>query len=529
MSPTKSVLLIDDSATIRRLVDTELSAAGYHVLLAPNAEEGLEKAKSAKPDLIILDHQLPGTTGYQVCCQLLADPLTALIPIVASSTLRKKAYSEYVDCDNVVDMLPKPYTAEVLVATVENAINTASLVVQSQSAGSAVPEVIDELGEAELSGTFGCFSLREVIDLLTNGGKQGMLEINAANFRAQMYTDRGRIQAVTAAGIDPQAIISRLPEGMSELAPIVKLTLTGRKGSEADGLVELLDNKVLDPRLLRKLIRLQAAVLLRLCFREKVRSFRFENQKAPSRLFSRLPLDSSLVALLVEAELAAPNDELPAWGSSQAFSRMPVRGQSFDRAGLSSKHLQMMKFLQDGVTLEHICRALNWSDSEARAVLAGFVSAELVRTESVQQRLTVLAVSRDESFKKRLSTMLQAPDSTCEVNLLSDVVSLGVCLRRKRPDVIVIDVDHLDSLGRFLQLKSQQEGILSSIRLIAACQGDRQPAAAELAQAGFEIAINKSSDAANLARAILGKQNASVQHPSSDSNSHAAELAGCGR
>ena len=191
----KKVLLIDDSATIRRLVDSELSAAGYFVMLAPTAEEGIEKAASEQPDLIILDHQLPGTTGYEVCCKLLANPVTAGIPIVASSTLRKKAYSEYVDCDNVVDMLPKPYKPEVLVATVENAMDTAAMIVKSQSDGSAVPEVIDEQGEADLSGSFGCFGLREVIDLINNGSKTGLLEVVTADFRVYIFSDRGRIQA----------------------------------------------------------------------------------------------------------------------------------------------------------------------------------------------------------------------------------------------------------------------------------------------------------------------------------------------
>ncbi len=122
----KSVLIIDDSTTIRRLCDSQLSGAGYHVLMAANAEDGVAMARSKMPDLIILDHQLPGTTGYDVACQLLSFEETAKIPVVASSTLRKKAYAEYLDCDNVVDMLPKPYTPEALIATVESAINTAA-------------------------------------------------------------------------------------------------------------------------------------------------------------------------------------------------------------------------------------------------------------------------------------------------------------------------------------------------------------------------------------------------------------------
>ena len=167
----KTVLVIDDSATIRKLVDTHLSPVGYRVVLAPNAEDGLRLAAEIRPDLILLDHQLPGTTGYEVCCKLVESSELQLIPVVVSSTLRKKAYAEYIDLDNVVDMLPKPYTEELLRTTVANALETAAMIVSSQSQGTAVPEVIDQLDEAALAGSFSCFGLRELLDFLNNGAK----------------------------------------------------------------------------------------------------------------------------------------------------------------------------------------------------------------------------------------------------------------------------------------------------------------------------------------------------------------------
>ncbi len=92
--PQHTILIIDDSATIRKLADGHLSSAGYRVVLAPTAEEGLELAASVAPDLILLDHQLPGTTGHNVATQLLANQELCHIPVVISSTLRKKAYAE---------------------------------------------------------------------------------------------------------------------------------------------------------------------------------------------------------------------------------------------------------------------------------------------------------------------------------------------------------------------------------------------------------------------------------------------------
>ena len=85
----RTILVIDDSATIRRLVDSTLSPVGYRVVLAASAEEGLERAAEVVPDLIILDHQLPGTTGREVCKHLVESPELEDIPIIGCSTLRK--------------------------------------------------------------------------------------------------------------------------------------------------------------------------------------------------------------------------------------------------------------------------------------------------------------------------------------------------------------------------------------------------------------------------------------------------------
>jgi CheY-like chemotaxis protein len=379
----KNILIIDDSATIRRLVDNELSGAGYHVLMAADAETGIDVAQKKIPDLIILDHQLPGTTGYEVCCQLLAIPETAKIPVVASSTLRKKAYAEYLECDNVVDMLPKPYTPEALIATIENAINTAKLVVQSQCDGSSVPEVIDSMGESDLAGAFGCFGPREILDMLNNGSKSGVLEIETDGSRVRIYLSKGRIQGVTASGVAPEEVACHIPDSLAELKPIIKLTVSGRNGSEVEGLVELLNNKVLDPRLLRKLLRIQAAVLLRSCFTEPLKSFRFDQNHPAPALFNSLPLDVSLLAILVEGALICPKDDFPEIESDRDFGRQSLRGQNLDRAGLSSRHMGLMRLLSEPVSAARVAAKLDWSTEEAARVLHGFELAELIEMSAV--------------------------------------------------------------------------------------------------------------------------------------------------
>lgn len=463
----KTILVIDDSTTIRRLCDKELSGQGYRVLVAPTAEEGVETAFSERPDLIILDHQLPGKTGYEVACELLSNSDTASIPVVASSTLRKKAYVEYVDCDNVVDMLPKPYTPEALIATVENAIDTGVLVVQSQADGTAVPEVIDELGECDLTGTFACFGLREIIDMLNNGNKSGMLTVECKNSRVSVYVDGGRIQAVTASGIDSDFVLSQMPESLSELAPVIKFTVAGRRGSEIDGLMGLIDSKVLDPRLLKKLLRLQAAILLRVCFTKQVVQFRFDRDVAAPHLFKKLPLDASLLSILVESALICDKQELPACEGNEGFVRKAIRGQNLDRAGLSGRHMKLMNLVSEPISISQIATQLGWPEEEAIRVAHGFEMAQLVEKVSLDEKTKVFGVIADGEQALKVRSFYQQTPEDVTGKLVRDAVGLKLLLRRTRPDVLLVEVgDDSEAL-----LKEFKE-LLDEVRVIGIRPGN---------------------------------------------------------
>lgn len=467
------VLVIDDSATIRRLVDTTLGPVGYRVAMAPTAEDGVAMAKELLPDVIILDHQLPGTTGVDVCQQLLVDPAVKNIPIIASSTLRKKAYIEYADCPNVVDMLPKPYTGELLVTTVANVLDTASMVVDSQRDGTAVPEVMHALGDVALAGDFSQFSPRAVLDFLNNARSQGVLEIEGGNRRVWVYLEGGHVQAVTATGVDIDRLVEELPESIQDLGPVLRLTLGGGSCSQIDGLVQLLDNKVLDPRLLQKLLRHQAATILLECFADHgLASFRFETERHPPALHRRLQLSTSLVALLVEGCLAAQGDSVPEYGDQQVFSRRAIRGQNLDRAGLSAQHQKLLSQLTEDTTLSDLATRMSCDRDEARRVLHAMLLADLVEVRTVANSHKVVVLDPDPKMTLNLRNASQAQDCPFSLKVVRDRLSLQLVLRRQSPDVVVIAVDHevgQEAVGEF-------DETLSQFKWVAIC--DSQDAAA---------------------------------------------------
>ncbi|NLP37513.1 MAG: response regulator, partial [Firmicutes bacterium] len=71
--PEKKILIIDDSQFMTNLISEILSAAGYDVITAADGYQGLEKVKTEKPDLVILDIVMPGINGFEVCKILRSD------------------------------------------------------------------------------------------------------------------------------------------------------------------------------------------------------------------------------------------------------------------------------------------------------------------------------------------------------------------------------------------------------------------------------------------------------------------------
>src|SRR3954467_13101389 len=91
--PTR-VLVIDDEAPIRLLCRVNLEAEGMQVLEAADGPTGLERAREALPDVILLDVMMPGLDGWQVAEELLDSESTSSIPIVfltARAAVRDRA------------------------------------------------------------------------------------------------------------------------------------------------------------------------------------------------------------------------------------------------------------------------------------------------------------------------------------------------------------------------------------------------------------------------------------------------------
>ena len=120
----QTVLVIDDTPAIHALLRARLKWEGVALAHATDADAGFELARSSPPDPILLDVEMPGTDGFELCRRLKAEPATALVPVVfltAASSVETKVRGFEL---GAIDYVTKPFEPAELQARVRAALRT---------------------------------------------------------------------------------------------------------------------------------------------------------------------------------------------------------------------------------------------------------------------------------------------------------------------------------------------------------------------------------------------------------------------
>jgi len=121
--PTKSVLVVEDNDLSMRLFHDLLEAHGYNVLQAEDGMEGWRMAREHRPDLILMDIQLPDVSGLEVTKWLKDDETLKSIPVIAITAFAMEGDEEKMlegGCDAYI---PKPISVPDFLQTVERFAN----------------------------------------------------------------------------------------------------------------------------------------------------------------------------------------------------------------------------------------------------------------------------------------------------------------------------------------------------------------------------------------------------------------------
>lgn len=149
-SPKGDILIVDDTLPNLRLLSTMLTEYDFEVRGVPNGALALTVARSSPPDLILLDINMPGMNGYEVCQQLKADPQTEAIPVIFISALDEVLDKVRAFAVGGVDYITKPFQVEEILARVKTHLTLRNLQRQLEQANQELARLNDTL-QAELA------------------------------------------------------------------------------------------------------------------------------------------------------------------------------------------------------------------------------------------------------------------------------------------------------------------------------------------------------------------------------------------
>jgi CheY-like chemotaxis protein len=312
----ETILVIDDSPTICKLVELTLTKAGFRVDSARTGEGGIEAAQGRRPMLILLDFLLPDFKGDDVCRALSANIALAQVPIIVMSAKGEDIGECFADMPNVLNIITKPFSPEALLAVVTHSLEKIgkkaadpSVQVNSDSRidiRSLIPGEGEPSARATddpmpaLAGDLALIPVADVLLLLQDRGYTGAVNLSHGRARMDIYLGQGRIDFAGAQGVAEEFLLGRFLVSGGHVSQEALTTVIDER--RRDDNKELLGAYLCTRGLL-------AATGLRKAMAKQTAALVFESLRWASGRFTFQPL-AELPPQAREASLALPVDGL---------------------------------------------------------------------------------------------------------------------------------------------------------------------------------------------------------------------------
>lgn len=162
------ILAIDDTPANLQLLGGMLKERGFRVRPVPSGKLGILAAKKELPDLILLDINMPGMNGYEVCQHLKSDPELAHIPVIFISAMNDTLDKVKAFTMGAVDYITKPFQMEEVYARVDTHLELhflqMQLEAQNKNLQRLVTEQVNEINSSQLSTILALSKLAEQRD-----------------------------------------------------------------------------------------------------------------------------------------------------------------------------------------------------------------------------------------------------------------------------------------------------------------------------------------------------------------------------
>ena len=391
----ESVLVVDDSPTILKLVEMTLARAGFRVSTADCGEVGIQAASERPPDLLLLDYLLPDLNGDDVCRAISGNVALAAVPVVVMTAKGEEAGACFSGLASVVDILPKPFSPDALLAVVHHALQKGGRqpaptpgetpdnldVVELLPKPAASPVAADGAG---LLGDLAVVSIADVLLLLQDRQHSGALRLVGRKASIDICVSKGRIDFAGAQGVADEFLLGHflVRSGQIGRAQLDKV-LTERRATPAGLLgADLCRRGLITEAGLRRGMAQQTTALVFEGLRWGQGQFAFYPGAEPSPAAREATLGLPIDGLIMQGlrrvdEWRVISQEIDSF--DLVFVRNEDKIASFDDHGFLREELALLEVVNGKNTVRDLIRLSKMGSYEVTQVLFRLLRGKFIR------------------------------------------------------------------------------------------------------------------------------------------------------
>jgi CheY-like chemotaxis protein len=397
----ESILVVDDSPTILKLVELTLAKAGFRVSTADCGERGILAATEQPPDLLLLDYLLPDLNGDDVCRAISGNVALASVPVVVMSAKGEEAGTCFSNLASVVDILPKPFSPDALLAVVNHALEKRvpkpELVSREMSDHLDVSGLLPKPQEdkpaglpigpdgAALLGDLAVVSIADILLLLQDRQHSGALHLVGSEASIDIFVNKGRIDFASARGVADEFLLGHflVRSGQIERVQLDEV-LAQRSATPGGGLLgaDLCRRGLITEAGLRKAMAQQTTALVFEGLRWGEGHFSFHPAAEPSPAAREATLGLPVDGLIMQGLRRV--DEWRVIGQEiDNFDMVFVRNEdkiaSFDDHRLLREEAAMLEFVNGKNTVRDLIRLSKMGSYDVTQVLFRLLRCKFIR------------------------------------------------------------------------------------------------------------------------------------------------------
>jgi DNA-binding response OmpR family regulator len=427
MSNKKSVLIVDDSPTVRRLVELIMSQEGYSVYTAEDGDQGLKVSLENRPSLILVDFLMPKMNGYQFCKIVRSKQDLKHIPIILITAKGEDVATTFEEKFGVIEYFQKPFEPDELVEKVNEVMGkseqeaaaetpaTESTPGFSLDAFESVVEkvvkkyfkfemqvmlknlIVDTLKELELSekenllfsGQIKSITMPDILQFIDSLKLTGKLSVLSPSLYSEVYIENGMIVFATLSKKGYHKFVTDLIEedGKITKEEISKLLIESKQKKIPIGRI-IVENGYLSDDELMGYLRRMAEDAFFMMIEADSGNFYFESSPIPMH-FSDIKFRIAMPGLILDGLRRFDEKKVAAEvlsDDSVVLTRLITNADEIESVEMDQRELSVFSQIDGKKTLREVIESTGRDALEVKRICYSLQKIGLLKIKSTERR-----------------------------------------------------------------------------------------------------------------------------------------------